>query len=365
MRELACALTGSFDLAECKAVEPAFDLDPALVRLSGLARLAKERGDDNFLLRRGALLHTDIAMLGLAASAQPMSRTAPVGSQSIRVTVADGRETNMVPSASHWDIARMLLDEVKPPGSAKPAPGRDDMVRLWYRATSAWMLRESNLETKHLDHGRALFPDDADIVFLTGSLHETYASPQIQAALRSVVLPTGIRIAIDPERSELRDAERYLRRALELNSEHAEAHLRLGRVLGITGRPGEAADRLRQALALIPTASADGPLLEYFGRLFLGDAEEALERSEAARASYERAAALYPLAQSPRLAISALERRSGNRDGALREIQRVFDLPARKGVDADPWWTYHEAQGRHADALLAELRKPFLSEGVR
>ena len=181
------------------------------------------------------------------------------------------------------------------------------------------------------------------------------------------MLPTGIRIAIDPERSELRDAERFFRRAVELNPELAEAHLRLGRVLGVTGHPVEAAEHLRRALGLIAQADADadGPLLEYFGALFLGDAEEALDHVDAARTAYGRAAALYPLAQSPRLALSALERRSGNRDGALREIQRVFALPVRKGVESDPWWTYHEATGRNADALLEELRRPFLPGGER
>ena len=170
LREMACSLTGMSN-PDCKPVKQALDRDSVLARLSDASQLAKG-GDDNFLLRRGALLHTDIAMLGLAASAEPISQATPADPQSIRVTIADGRETDMVQSASHWEIARMLLDEVTPPGASKPAPGRDDMVRLWYRATATWMQRDSHLDTTHLDRAREIFADDADIMFLTGSLHE-------------------------------------------------------------------------------------------------------------------------------------------------------------------------------------------------
>ena len=76
-----------------------------------------------------------------------------------------------------------------------------------------------------------------------------------------------------------------------------------------------------------------------------------------------RAAQLYPGAQTPRLALSALARRRGDRLGAQTEIRRVFDLPASPPARDDPWWTYHTAQARNADALLEELRQPFLEAG--
>jgi tetratricopeptide (TPR) repeat protein len=365
LREIACALGGAFTASECKALKSSIDGDPALVHLSEIAGIAREGGDENFLLRRGALLHADIVMLGLEGSAEPLSDTTAVDSQQVKVTIADGQQTNMVQSDTHWDVARMLLDEVTPPGSSKPAPGRDDMVRLWYQATTAWMLRDEQHDAQHFDHARAIFPDDATLLFLIGSQHETYAGALIQTAARSAVLPTGIRIAIGSERAELRDAEKYYRRAVEVNPELAEAHLRLGRVLSLTGRYTEAGEHLRKSIALTGTTSGDAGLFEYFGSLFLGAVEEALGHRDIAKGSYERAAALYPLAQSPRLALSALARRAGNRDGALREIQQVFDLSPRNAVASDPWWTYHFVQGRHADALIEELRRPFLSKAER
>jgi hypothetical protein len=61
--------------------------------------------------------------------------------------------------------------------------------------------------------------------------------------------------------------------------------------------------------------------------------------------------------------LSALARRRGDRAGALAEIRRVFELPASPPARDDPWWTYHAAQARNADALLDELRRPFLEAG--
>jgi len=71
---------------------------------------------------------------------------------------------------------------------------------------------------------------------------------------------------------------------------------------------------------------------------------------------YERASTLYPRAQSPRLALSALAQRTGNRAEALRAIEPVL---GRGEVDLgdDPWWIYYRAQGRATDVLLAELRR--------
>ena len=52
-------------------------------------------------------------------------------------------------------------------------------------------------------------------------------------------------------------------------------------------------------------------LLLYYGNMFLGAEADALGLTDEARQAYERAGELYPLAQSPRLALSALAARSG------------------------------------------------------
>ena len=352
LKQIACAVGNFLDAPPCDWARASTMQDDSLSTLSVLAAAARH-GDDNFILRRGALLHADIAMLGIAAS-EPIAIGATSDAQPIRVTISDGRQTGLNHSGVHWAIGRRLLDQVSPPGSVKPAPERDAMVRLWYVATGAWMQREGNHDNTHLARGQEIFPDDAELLFLVGAQHEAYASRSIQTAVRSAFLPTGIKLDVGSERVELREAERDLRRAVEIKPALAEAHLRLGRVLALMNRDAEAARELGLALD-----STDEQLVVYYGSLFLGRVEDSLGHREEARMSYERASAMYPTAQSPRLALSELARRAGHRDEALGEIGRVFALPPGGARDADPWWIYHYVQGRHGDALLEQLRKPF------
>ena len=79
-------------------------------------------------------------------------------------------------------------------------------------------------------------------------------------------------------------------------------------------------------------------------QLFLGRAEEARGHDEAARAAFERASALYPNAQSPRLALSQIARRAGNRAAAQRELQAIAQLPDDERRREDPWWLYYDVR---------------------
>src|SRR5439155_24896510 len=121
-----------------------------------------------------------------------------------------------------------------------------------------------------LDRARAIFPDDAEILFLSGCQHETYAAPDVQSAFQSAVIPTGVQMDVGSIRSELRQAETFFRRALAANRAMPEAHLRLGRVLSLLERQADAILELREAMA-----STEEVLLQYYAQLFLGAAEEA------------------------------------------------------------------------------------------
>jgi tetratricopeptide (TPR) repeat protein len=357
LRAFACAAVGIVADPHCRENISSTYLDPDLRRLSELTVAGRLRGDgDNYILRRGALLHTDVAVLVAHDAVQPVPTFAALGPQRIKLEISDGRQTNLRQVAVHWDIARMVLDYLKPANQDTPAPGRDAMVRQWYRATAAWMQHVEDHDTVHLDHARELFPADPDILFLSGTQRETYAASRIQSAVRSAVLPFGVSFAVGSERSELREAEGFFRRALESKPDHGEARLRLGRVLGVLGRHVDAARELGQA-----RASLDDDVLRYYGELFLGAEEESLGQYDAAFDAYHRAAALYPTAQSPWLALSQLARRRGDRTAALRALQQVFDLPSEPDRD-DPWWTYYVSQARNTDQLLEDLRRPFLEE---
>jgi tetratricopeptide (TPR) repeat protein len=355
LKSLACVAAGTLADPVCVEIRASAGLDAELLGLAGALR---QQHDDNVVLRRGALLHADIEML-MAVSVEPVAPTS-LGPRRVRVGTADGLARDMVQMAPHWELARMLLDHVRPEGAAHPAPGLDDMVRRWYRATAAWMQAREQHDTQHLDHARTIFPNDPDILFLTACQHEAYAGPPIQAASQSVPVATGVRFEFTSARSELRQAEGYFRRALAARPSMAEAQLRYGRVLFLLERYADAIGALRQALA----ASLEREL-RYYGELFLGAAETAAGNAEGARAAYTRAVELYPKAQSPRVALSQLARRSGDRGVALREMQVVFDRPANEQEADDPWWHYFVAQARNADELLDELRRPFRTESSR
>src|SRR3954465_7625456 len=218
-------------------------------------------------------------------------------------------------------------------------------------------LREDHDEL-HINHARELFPADPDILFLSACHRETYAGPPIQTAVRSAVLPTGVTMGVGSEQMELKQAEQLFRRTLQVKPDHAEARLRFGRVLGGLGKHAEAALELRRAVADLAE-----PQLLYYGHQFLGAEEEALGNREAARVAYEEAAALFPRAQSPLLALSQLARRYGDRGGALRAIERWCALAAdERDQTDDPWWWYYVAQARDADDLIAAMHQPFLAE---
>ena len=282
------------------------------------------------------------------------------GPRRVRADTSDGMSVNVHEVGVHWEIARTLLSMLVPNHLDRPAPARDPMVRAWYHATSAWMQHVESHDTDHLDRARAIFPDDPDILFLSGTLRETYASAGIQAAVHSLpTIPGGFDLGIGSAHAELRQAEGFFRRALAHAPDMAEAHLRLGRVLALQGHDAEAIPELQQALTRLGDEE-----LEYDGQLFIGAAYEGLGRYDEAAAAYEHAAARFPGAQSPLIALSQLARRRGDRSGALAAMTRVFALPPPGDGDRqDPWWTYNTAQGRNADDLLDAMRAPFRRHG--
>jgi hypothetical protein len=215
LKTLACAAGGD---EHCVAIDAAAARDDGLVRVASAAHAARLRGDDNYVVRRGALLHLDAAMLPARAPLEPISTVSSLGPRMFRLQVSDGRQVDSGMGAVHLEIARMVLDFVKPPGADRVAPGRDPMVRAWYRATAAWMAHREDHDLLHLERGRAMFPDDPDLLFLSGCQRETFAAPHIQAAVHSASLPSGYSIGVESERGELQRAETFFRRALDPTS---------------------------------------------------------------------------------------------------------------------------------------------------
>lgn len=298
----------------------------------------------NRLLKLGALLHTDVALL--------VQSQADAGGPSLlfstreSVLVLDGTQAGVRHGGVHWEAVRLLLDDVV------PDPSRDGSVRRWYQSLAVFFASKGLLadSVPHLERARQLFPSDANILAASGRLYETLAAPHIQN-FAETARATGTVLTIGSERANLRRAEGYFRRAVDLDAGFAEARVRLGRVIGLSGRHQEAADQLRQA-----ATTAGDTFTRYYARLFLGAEEEALGHFEEARQSLELAAAIWPKAQSPYLALSQLARRSGDRPAAIRAIQHVLTLPADEESRADPWWSYFDDPSDRAESMVAELR---------
>jgi tetratricopeptide (TPR) repeat protein len=326
---------------------------PVINAIRGLAREMAQRRDWDQFLKRAALLHADIAMLVPLERTLVQTPSPRSGSGRIIVETEDGVALDIEYGTLHWDIGRTTLD------SAAPDPTRDESTTAWYRATTAYMEREEQFAytVPHLNAGLRRLPRDARLLFYAGAMHETFASPLLQAASRSLESQGDLKSEVGSVGTELELAEQFFRKALAADPEFTEARLRFGRVLGLLGRHEEAAAQLRQTVAQLKDAQ-----LVYYAELFLGREEAAMRRRVAARERFERAAALYPRAQSPYLALGLLARAYGDRPAALHAMKEVFALPADEEDREDPWWEYHKAHVRNTNALLSELRRPFLRE---
>ena len=311
-------------------------------------RLAKSR---NRLLKRGAILHTDVAIKVLLGN-RSRGRSVPDGLQEFTLMLPDGRSQGMAVDVGHWEFARSLLDKVV------PAAARDEFVRGWYNATAAYLASLEQLTPAHFTRGFRLFPDDGDLLFFAACLHESLAEPRIQDAIQSASIPSDAKFDVSSRKGELREAENLFRKALKAKPDHLETRIHLGRVLGLRGEHVEAEMLLRKAVA-----DANEPLLQYYARLFLGAEQEALGDRAQARDVYDGATVLYPEAQSPRLALSLLASVEGNHDDALAMMARVLGL--RREERNDPWWRYHGSQGRNAPDALAAVYASVSGEDQR
>jgi tetratricopeptide (TPR) repeat protein len=293
-----------------------------------------QQGDLSRVLKQGALLHTDIALLDLGNGDHQDTREG-MGA------FVDGH-IFLFPKTPHWEFARRLIDAVS------PAPTKDPAKIQWYLATTAYMQGRGLLgyARHNLEHALEIFPADPEILFYAGVLHETWASTAHQNVLQN----SGAKVLYGSKESELKLARQFFERTIALDPAFSEAHLRFGRVLGLLGNHEQAVAELQQA-----SVSLKDRQLLYYTALYLGYAFEMLCRRSEARDQYERAATLYPAAQSPLLALSQLARSDDDVKGALLALDRVFTLPRGDLWKDDPWWVYNQAHVRDAAALIDEM----------
>ena len=220
-----------------------------------LARAANARDEDryplplermernrNHILKRAAILHADVAAEALLGN-RTKGSAAPEGLQEFTLLLPDGRSQGLAVDIGHWELARTMLDKVV------PAAARDEFVRQWYDVTAAYLQSVGHLTPSHFTRGLRLFPDDAELLFQAGCLHESLAESRVQEAMQTAAIPSDVTFEIASRRTELRDAESLFRKALKAQPDHLEARIRLARVLGLRGEHVEAEALLRKAVA--------------------------------------------------------------------------------------------------------------------
>ncbi len=302
-------------------------------------------GSLSSLVRRGVLLHSDLAVL-LRDGRMTSPASAGVDERGALI-VLDGQHRGFGRRWPHWDMARELL--------ARRLHDADDadVARRWYAAAAANMYAQGALAdlVPHLQEAERLFRTDALVSFYGGLLHARIASPPLQHAVRQAALPPGRKSDSSSARTHLERARGFLLRALDADPDMVEARVRLGHVLLELKESRAAADQLQRALG----GELDPPI-RYCAELFLGDALASLDDPAAARTAFERAAALFPDAQSPWVALSRLARAQGDRALAASVLERVLQPSPGARRFEDPWWTYYLRDTDTPERLLDQWR---------
>lgn len=341
-----------------------------LVRTLGTASDEKPTEELNALLEQAAVLHGDILLL--RRESNQGWHDAPEIRLGVSIIAKDGERIGNRPLDPHIQFARMIFRTMREPVFREPtskpqttlpwkeAHRRNPRIHQWYRTISTELAARHWLADlrPHLEDARRVLDDTAETMFDSGCFSEVVASAQIQRALpppptpsrmNTMLLRAESQALLLDERFNLSEAERFYRDAVKLNSAYAEARVRLARVLSLRGRHADAFALLQE-----PFESAE-PVVRYYGALALGLAAEATQKPEVARGAYERAAELFPRAQSPLLALMRLAREQVDVAGAKKTAAALAALPADENYRVDPWWDYFDCHGRYRKGELERL----------
>jgi hypothetical protein len=324
---------------------------------------ALRQSTDTPLLLKGLALHTDAAIAERTAVQAGFSR-------GTRSQVLDGQTTGRAPRSLQWEVGRLIANDLatRPGaiGAGRAIPDGVAPVRAWYRASSATLQQWVDLGAlrEHLEEGLRVFPTDATLLMYRGTLHQAFADGRIQAWVKAD--PLWYRsvdangwstnradvMQIRPPAQELANAERDLRRALELEAGLLEARVRLAHVLVAKG------EAMEEAAALARTAleQPSSRFLDYYASMVLGRAEHALGRQAPARAAFKRAAELFPKAQSARVALSLVALGDGRHGDGIAALVAT-NGPEAERTSTDPWWSYFRNHAPDAQALLKAFRE--------
>jgi tetratricopeptide (TPR) repeat protein len=263
-----------------------------------------------------------------------------------RLVTAFALELAAVGSKRHAAAAARLVEWACP--YVRAHTPKNEFDRAWQLAALAVL--EGGIDATglhdHIQHVRALFPDEPRLLLARGIAEEQVSAPS-EVLIRSIAgenlaraRETAARAAGERLRAAGRAVDRF-REAAQDDTLRAEANLRLGHVKLELGRYDEALE----AFAGIERMGDDRAII-YLTHLFRGIALENRGRSGEARQSYQQALALSPGAHSATLRLAALEFRHGRPQGA-DEPETLLDRLLQNGDPRrDPWWSYYAGDWR-------------------
>ncbi|MGH9308381.1 MAG: VWA domain-containing protein [Vicinamibacterales bacterium] len=301
-------------------------------------------GNLSRVTRRGTLLHSDIAVFlydrRITAPPAPGDRAG--------LTILDGQHRGFVVRWPHWEFARDLATRrLQDPADAAAAA-------QWFVATAAYMYDRGSITdlAPHFREAERHFPALPLLQFYGGLMHAFMGSAAVQQAVRNATLPDNGKPEISSARTHLERAKRHFLKAIDAAPDMAEARVRLGHVLLELQQPQEAVAQLRTALQ-----SGLAPALRYCAELFLGDALAATADVDGAHDAFERAATLFPHAQSAWISLSRLARSRGDHAVATSMLDRVLEHRPPAHTVGDPWWTYYRRDPENPERQLDEWRR--------
>ncbi len=153
--------------------------------------------------------------------------------------------------------------------------------------------------------------------------------------------------------NRLPEATDAYRKAVAAKPDVFESNLNLGMLLARQGHNAEAAQYLKAASQLKPTAHADESLAKAWAAL--GRVEESTSAQEAL-AAYSEAARLNPKDPQPHLVAAALQARQGNLDAAASQFHAALDLDPKSQAALSGLANVYISQKKYPEAE-AELRK--------
>jgi VWFA-related protein len=271
-------------------------------RVKSVVEQLSASGADSRTLRAAILLHTELSAYnawGLSAETRGL----------------------------HLESAETLLELI---------PSETAFDRGWL-LTMAYVYQGSYplMSLDFLDRAERRFPDDPEILHAEGVTYE------LQAALKG-------------DSNILQKAESLFRRAIKADSELAEAHLRLGRVL--QQRAGNRTEEALHELEWVENNASD-PYLLYLANLFLGDLHMRAKRFDRAAECYRAAVESKPHWQIAHIALSHALRASGDRSAAGDVMQKALRLPVHSRSYVDGYRLYSLGQLNKVPQMFKELRQ--------